>query len=402
MITPKEIRKKAERIYNRWFLAAHLKGENFFPLEIPGDKGKSTDPYVKGLSEFERLMEEEKSKTGFGYTVRMKTVNTHKRGMQTGPDQILFETEADFLRFIEKDPEFKAFAEDAALIRSRIPELEEWLIANPKPVIANAGRWDGLLKVCRYFMEHPRPGLYIRELPVEVHTKFIEENKGILSNLLDVLLSPDAVDSNCKKKDFVGRYGLRCKEDRVWFRILDPGAAPDLPASLSDLSLSLSEFARLNLPCGQVFITENEMTFLAFPAVRSSIVIFGGGYKALNLRHAKWLKDKDILYWGDIDLPGFDILSKLRGWFPQVKSLLMDRETFCVFKGFAVSAKESAIPKAPNLTAEEKAMFQILVDHPEKNRLEQERIPQAVVAAELKKRAAGGDGPDCIGFRNIK
>ncbi|QBD83792.1 hypothetical protein EPA93_45535 [Ktedonosporobacter rubrisoli] len=42
------------------------------------------------------------------------------------------------------------------------------------------GDWSDLIAVCDYFLEHPRPACYIREIPVAVHTKFIEQHSGIL------------------------------------------------------------------------------------------------------------------------------------------------------------------------------------------------------------------------------
>jgi hypothetical protein len=53
--------------------------------------------------------------------------------------------------------------------------------------------WADILRVCRYFQLHPRPNLYLRELPIKVHTKFIEEHKGILRELLEIVLPEDAI-----------------------------------------------------------------------------------------------------------------------------------------------------------------------------------------------------------------
>jgi len=176
-------------------------------------------------------------------------------------------------------------------------------------------------------------------------------------------------------------------EDRIRFRILDRAAAPSIPGCISDISMPLSEFAVLNLPCQRVFIVEDEMILLTFPKIAQSIVIFGGGYKSANLRHAGWMKEKEIWYWGDLDIRGFDILTKLRSNFPRTRSLMMDMETFRAFEIFAVSVKDDVVVDTQNLSDAEHAVLQMLLDHPEKNRLEQDRITHEAV---LKKLAGLG------------
>src|SRR5262249_1385055 len=56
-----------------------------------------------------------------------------------------------------------------------------------------------------YFVEHPRPQCYIRELPVRVHTKFVEQHAGILRELLEFLLPPEAIQPDAKT--FTQRFG---------------------------------------------------------------------------------------------------------------------------------------------------------------------------------------------------
>jgi len=86
-------------------------------------------------------------------------------------------------------------------------------------------------------------------------------------------------------------------------------------------------FGKLSLPLKRVFITENEISLLAFPNVRKSIAVFGAGYGFDMLAQAHWLTDCEVYYWGDIDTHGFAILDQLRAHVPHAQSLLMDRET---------------------------------------------------------------------------
>src|SRR5690606_28937547 len=124
--------------------------------------------------------------------------------------------------------------------------------------------------------------------------------------------------------NFAVRYGLRQEAPLIRFRILDP----DLYiAGLSDLAVLPREFAGLQLGARRVFITENRINGLAFPAFPQSLVIFGLGYGIDRLADIPWLKEVDVWYWGDIDTHGFGILNRLRAALPGVRSFLMDRET---------------------------------------------------------------------------
>ncbi len=143
-----------------------------------------------------------------------------------------------------------------------------------------------------------------------------------------------------------------------------------------DITVTQATFARLELPVTRVFITENEINFLAFPDVPEAMVIFGAGYGFENLASVEWLRNRVIHYWGDIDTHGFAILNQLRGFFPQAASLLMDRETLMEHQalwGVEPSPETGALIR---LTAEESALYdQLGRDELGSHlRLEQERI----------------------------
>lgn len=67
---------------------------------------------------------------------------------------------------------------------------------------------------------------------------------------------------------------------------------------------------------------------LAFPDHPEAIVIFGFGYAVNLLVDAQCLQGRELYYWGDLDPDGLTILSRLRQYYPQVKSLLMDHQCF--------------------------------------------------------------------------
>src|SRR4029077_8844909 len=110
----------------------------------------------------------------------------------------------------------------ATVTVERVPELREWVSRKPLLVLENAADWDRVLEVLLWFREHPRCGLYLRQLDIGgVDTKFIESRKALLAELIDILLPPDALDQSAGLRNFELRYGLASKPSQVRFRVLD-------------------------------------------------------------------------------------------------------------------------------------------------------------------------------------
>jgi hypothetical protein len=126
-----------------------------------------------------------------------------------------------------------------------------------------------------------------------------------------------------------------------------------------------------------VFITENEINFLAFPPAAGSLVVFGAGYGFDALTQAAWLRQCDLRYWGDIDTHGFAILDQLRAHFPQARSFLMDHDTLLAHQAQWTSEPQPTQRDLPRLNEAERRLYddlrwRRLRDEP--LRLEQERI----------------------------
>lgn len=380
MLTPQQIQKKALRLYPD-FLIASMQNEDIFPLEIKGSKGRSTMPLSQLFPALQKLLRGAKGMLGYGYTVELKEVNTRHAGVQSMPKKIEFETQADYLKFLKKEQEFVEFQRMYVYTLRELPQLKEWILENPLKLAKHLEVWKDLLKVCQYFIQNPQPNLYIRQLPIAVHTKFIEQHQGILKDLLDELLEDWAVNHVARR--FEKRYYLKYDEPTVRLRILDETAMPNFPNYITDLSLTLSELQQLETLAYRVFIVENKQTFLAFPNVPNSVIIWGKGFGVELLKEVLWLNQKDIVYWGDMDVQGFQILSQLRAYFPQTKSLLMDKATFEAFGEFAVSGRASKVKHLANLTENEQAMFAFL-QKAELGRLEQERVTHRYLLERLK------------------
>ena len=364
MITPIEIKKKAANKYKA-YLQSVVEGESFNPIVIAGDK-KPNENTVKFEEELTELISCSKEKKGYGYTIEYQTVKTKRHGIQDIPTSICFLTEYDYLKYINEEKATDKFRKDITSILSSFPELKDWVYKYPIKVIEND--WDSLLKVCKYFKAVPQPHLYVRELPIQVHTKFIENNTGIIRELLDIIIA-DYVNSEEKK--FELHFNLKYDEPLVRFRILDERISLKLFGGIDDICIPISEFQNLSLPIQTVYVVENKINMLTFPINRDSIVIWGHGFGVDIMKNIEWLTTKKIYYWGDLDAQGFQILSDFRNHFKQVKSFLMDQNTFNIFsegdKGTVTNVKVELV-----LTKEEKEMYEYLKTN--NLRLEQEKI----------------------------
>ena len=367
MITPTEIRKKAENKYLT-FLRSVLERQAFNPIVIVGNK-KPNDDTAQFEKELTELIAHSKEKKGYGYSIEYQKVKTRKHGEQDIPVSISFLTEQDFLKYIGKEQDTAGFRKDVERILSAFPELFEWVCRFPNKVLDNHKLWGDLLKVCTYFRSNPKPQMFIRELPIQEDTKFIERNKGIIKELLDIIIAKSV---NPDETRFETHFNLRYDEPVVRFRVLDKAMSQMLFSGIDDLSVPINQFQEVEIPVEVVYIVENKMNMLTFPPIQKSIVVWGHGFGVDLLKDVTWLKSKKIFYWGDLDAQGFQILSEIKTHFPQVESFLMDRETFDLFyeSGFGT---ETNVENNLFLTPEEEKMFDFLKEG--NYRLEQEKIP---------------------------
>jgi len=199
MLDPSEIHSKALRQWNNGrVLRAWLGQEELFPFSIPLGRPTAGSllkdfPRVGGWKE--SLENQCKCHMGSGYRIEYREINHRQMGRQRLPLKAVFDEPVELIAFIGKQREFQRFARLARDIRGRFPSLKSWIEAAPLKVLEQGGNWPRLLTVLDYFIAHPRPALYLRELEIPgVDSKFIEGNRRILSELLDRLLPPASID----------------------------------------------------------------------------------------------------------------------------------------------------------------------------------------------------------------
>lgn len=217
--------------------------------------------------------------------------------------------------------------------------------------------------------------LRLREVPVAgMHTKFLEEHRAVLKPLLaamDVPACPDA-------RTWPGRLGF-VEDDATMVELRDLGGGllpyPHLALPSGRLMVAAPTRTSGGRAPGGVVIVENKATFLALPAAVGVVAIFGQGTAVRALAAATWLKEQPLLYCGDLDHAGFQMVAGLRrDGLVHLQTALMDIATAEAHRRYWVS--DTSTPGTERayegLTDCERAASRLMAQGPW--RLEQERI----------------------------
>ncbi len=374
---PAELEAQVRKLWDRGqILAALCEEQPLFPRTLTL-KGPSSRELSERFAEV-RTWIAGLTKAEGPYRLEWRSVNHRVIGLNEVPAAAWIDSLDQALALIGKRAAAKRFATVLEQTRAQQAELLPWLARRALRALELADDWPQLLAVVGWLRANPRPAVYLRQIDLPgVHTKLIEQHRGVLQELLDQVLPPEVIDASASgAAGFCRRYGFRDKPTRVRFRLLDPEARLLPGVRDQDLTVSQEAFAELNPQVSRVFITENEVNFLAFPPMKDALVIFGAGYGFSQLAAAPWLHRAQVHYWGDIDTHGFAILDQLRISFPHAQSLLMDEATLLAHRRHWVREPSPEHADLPRLTAAESQLYEGLrsnrwADH---LRLEQERI----------------------------
>ncbi|PLC49377.1 hypothetical protein CR159_13845 [Pollutimonas subterranea] len=382
--TPADLRAQVQKRWSQGVLLRNLvEPADLFPLRLVLKGPSSTDmsERFEAVREWVRdLQSQAKIDSKKSYRLTWRTIRHRVIGSNALPDEAWVDTPEDAFGLIGRGREVLRFADIVDETRTRMPSLLPWLARYPLRGLALADDWSGLLDIATWLHAHPRPGIYLRQVDLPgMHSKFIEGRRPVLSELLDIILPASAIDTSVTgTSNFLSRYGFRERPLRVRFRLLDPRQALFPGGTDQDITITQDAFARLYPAASRVFITENEVNFLAFPALADSMVVFGAGYGFDMLAQAKWLENKVMYYWGDIDTHGFAILDQLRSHMPHVMSFLMDNETLTAHRGQWGVEPSPTLRELTRLTPEERSVYDDIRWQRLQNdfcvRLEQERI----------------------------
>lgn len=298
------------------------------------------------------------------------------------PAAAVFVAAGDEIGFVGKTKDATRFMELAGGIAALDPSFRQWVLRRPLRLLELGADALTAGRVALWLRDNPDPGVYVRQLSLPgVHTKFIENHRRVIDELAECLRSPalagappvgEALPDVPAEPDallgqpaartpaarFAARHGFVHPPELVRFRMLDP--AVPLLGGARDITVTAAAFGSLRLPVASVIVTENLVNFLALPERPGSLAIYGGGYGFSSLRDAAWLRECEVLYWGDLDTHGFRILDELRAVHPHVVSVLMDEATLLEHRDVWGSEPQRSTADLTRLTEEELALYTAL------------------------------------------
>ena len=293
---------------------------------------------------------------------------------------------------------------DAAAVASAVGQTRRWATASERyqqmltrwPAMgqcnALASRFDvladysskdfeRLVSLLAWLEANPASGLYLRQIPVGgLDTKWFEKRRGMVAGLLMSLreVADDDGDSHLF-------FGLSKPAHRVRIRILCP-ALRQRVGGLCDIEAPIGELTTLPIAPQTVVIVENLETGLALPDAPETVAVLKLGNAVSALGSLPWLRDSDVVYWGDIDTHGFAILDRARRAVPQLRSVLMDAATLLSHQALWVQESVQC-PNVPLdlLTREERSVYDMLRANTlgPRVRMEQERLGWSAAMAAL-------------------
>ncbi len=341
MLTPSEIRKRADRHYRK-VLKDWQNAADFFPYEIPVGS-------FQGMNAGEIQSAITALKVNPAYELRWTTRNFRDHGKNSFPTHIVFSDCDAFLAYLEKEGEFEHYEMVLNLFVECFPESRSFFQSHLALTLRSLPHLMDVLKVLRWRYGNPEKYCFLREIPALPHSKFIEDHRALFSGLFEAILPEDYIDPN--ERELERRFGFKKREHFFVCRLLQ---ADLLEWPARELALHPDDLATLTHDkIRRVIIVENQVSLHTLPDQESTLAIHGSGYAVLRLKKARWLKKVSLIYRGDLDENGFQILSQLRGYFPKIQSQQMDPKTIRQSRHLASIGKRSPALELPNLTKKE-------------------------------------------------
>jgi hypothetical protein len=368
-----ELRKAFRaRLTKRWrarLARECLKGERAFPLEViiqkPDLSGKAV---LSDVSMLRRWLDDwSNAALCIGVSLRIDNVTRAGQALRL-PHSLTFDNADAVARYLGSDVQAewqraKQRLAQAHEIDSRLKGLSgSWAAISsvPKP------DWEGLCGFLKWRLSSPDIRCFLREVPVPgLHTKWLEQNAPFVLKCLTLLDLSDPQGS-C----FAAKANFRSEDTRtLWMRLPAGGALPEG----TEIAFRPSHLAHPPQGTERVLIVENLTTFRSFEPSPGTLVLFGSGNEFVSsIVDIAWLASLDVYYWGDIDLGGYEILSRLRARCSALKSIMMDCTTVEYNRNMIVNGPINRSIDQSHLTPNERSALEFVLDAG--GRLEQERL----------------------------
>lgn len=382
MIHVEQARQKARNLYERKFSEWAVVGCAAAPMDIPLHPPTQEEVLADAAAaaDWIALWRAEEQKLSRGARITWESRQWASAGTQRVPARLVLHEPADAAAFAGAQKHWTAAAHRAEelvdllrrcsagattpvedvpdAVRRRLKKIAELTVAE----------YTRLRDALTWLLAHPSPGIYPRQMPIRgVDSKWLEKHSSIVEPLYAAATGSASL-------------GLLRGPGLIRLRFLDASAAP---GGLRDLSAPVEELNRLDVAPRAVIMVENLQTLLALPQMPGVLALHSAGYAAKSPAAISWLQECPVIYWGDLDVDGFRILSIVRAALPHTTSALMDRGTLKEHLDLAGPDRKDAPRTLPeHLTAGERDGFAALQEFGEV-RLEQERIPWQFALAAL-------------------
>jgi hypothetical protein len=237
--------------------------------------------------------------------------------------------------------------------------------------------FDLLCRAASWFSTNEASGLTPRQVPIEgLHAKWLNTRHQLISDLAgveDLGLAP-------------------AHPSRIHFTYLDPTHL-EAGGRRHD-SATVGDRTQLAYTPTIVLISENKDTAVHFPTVPGGVAVEGNGRGARAYATFDWVRDaRTVVYWGDMDPDGLEILNEFREAGVPATSMFMDPGAYDAWakygtdvdkRGERLTGREQR--PVPHLTNDEMSLYRDLCSlHWESfRRVEQERIPLTTAARALQ------------------
>ena len=362
----------AARVRRRWddgsLLRALAGDESFAGVEVPlrGPKASEIGDNIEAVRAWVARLDAGR-RDDRRYALQWGAIGGRQIGRNQIPVRAVVTTLEQAWELLGVGREVRGFSQILE-ISADYPAVRAWVCSHPHRALDIVEDMPRIVAAYTWLDEHRGAGIYLREISAPgVDTKFAERHRPVLAQMLQV---PSTASG------FVTGLGLRLKPDFVRLR---PASSLGLPVPLSEVVARVDEVSGLALTPTSALVIENEITYLSVDVPHDGVVIWGKGFDVDRVGRLPWLAGTDVRYWGDIDTHGFAILDRLRAWLPEVRSVLMDRDTLLAHRdrwGRDERPTKSALSR---LVPFEQDLYEDLVSdvHGERVRLEQERIDWA-------------------------
>jgi hypothetical protein len=239
--------------------------------------------------------------------------------------------------------------------------------------------FDLVCRAANWFAAHDAAGMTPRQVPIAgLHAKWLNTRQALVRELAgveDLRLAPP-------------------HPPRIHFTYLDP-AHRAAGGRLHD-SATVGDPVALPYPPQVVVISENKDTAIHFPPLPGGVSVEGVGRGGSTVAAFDWITAAPrVVYWGDMDADGLEILDGFRAAGVPAISILMDPVAYEAWERFGTNIDQHGKPLGPRparpvpyLTDAERNLYHRLIapTWTRHRRVEQERIPLEVALAMVAER----------------